>query len=501
LRSITPPARDAHWFDHDAVDRVASYTPPGVPGVSEPATRYAYDLDGALASVLLPDATSIVPTVDFAGRLQSVMTSRGAVVVGYDAASRVSSIATPEGQGLALGWDGFLPTSETWTGTAAGTVSRSFDSDFRPATLSVNGSAIATWGYDADGLLTQAGALAVTRDAATGRASGTTLGSVATSYGYGTYGELESASGAGVYAYTLHRDAAGRIDGKTETVEGATSSYVYGYDTAGRLESVTRDGAVVEQYSNDDNGNRLSGTTSAGTASGTFDAQDRLVSYGSAAYGFGPAGDLRSRTVGGQTTWYSYDALGNLLGAWLPDGRTVEYVVDALNRRVGKKVNGTLVEGFLYDGKLRPVAWLDGAGAVKATFVYGLHVNVPEYMTTSAGRSASSPTTSGRRGWWWIPAPAPLRSGWTTTRSGQVLSDTSPGFQCSGSLASPASTACAARHPTRTLASQTRNRASEASDALEAHHGSGASCVRSRVLLGRGTVGVLRAQHADGTPA
>jgi RHS repeat-associated protein len=48
-------------------------------------------------------------------------------------------------------------------------------------------------------------------------------------------------------------------------------------------------------------------------------------------------------------------------------------------------VNGTLVEGFLYDGRLRPVAWLDGTGAVKATFVYGLYVNVPEYMTTSAG--------------------------------------------------------------------------------------------------------------------
>jgi hypothetical protein len=39
-------------------------------------------------------------------------------------------------------------------------------------------------------------------------------------------------------------------------------------------------------------------------------------------------------------------------------------------------------EGFLYDGQLRPVAWLDGTGAVKATFVYGLHLNVPEYMTT-----------------------------------------------------------------------------------------------------------------------
>ena len=57
---------------------------------------------------------------------------------------------------------------------------------------------------------------------------------------------------------------------------------------------------------------------------------------------------------------------------------------DGLNRRVGKKVNGTLTEGFLYDGQLRPVAWLNGSGAVYATFVYGLHVNVPEYMVVGS---------------------------------------------------------------------------------------------------------------------
>ena len=50
-----------------------------------------------------------------------------------------------------------------------------------------------------------------------------------------------------------------------------------------------------------------------------------------------------------------------------------------------KKVNGALVEGFLYEGQLRPVAWLDASGAVKATFVYGTRVNVPEYMVTASG--------------------------------------------------------------------------------------------------------------------
>jgi hypothetical protein len=52
---------------------------------------------------------------------------------------------------------------------------------------------------------------------------------------------------------------------------------------------------------------------------------------------------------------------------------------------VRKKVNGALVEGFLYEGKLRSVAWLDGAGQVKARFEYGTWIKVPECMVTSSG--------------------------------------------------------------------------------------------------------------------
>jgi RHS repeat-associated protein len=112
-----------------------------------------------------------------------------------------------------------------------------------------------------------------------------------------------------------------------------------------------------------------------------------------------------------------------------PDGRTLGYVVDGLNRRVGKKVNGVLAEGFLYDGQLRPVAWLDGTGAVKATFVYGLHVNVPEYMTTGAGTfrivtdHLGSPRLVVNSGTGAVAQRMDYDS------YGNVLSDTAPGFQ------------------------------------------------------------------------
>ena len=47
---------------------------------------------------------------------------------------------------------------------------------------------------------------------------------------------------------------------------------------------------------------------------------------------------------------------------------------------MGKKVNGALVQGFLYEGGLSPVAELDGSGSVKARFVYAVGGNVPDYM-------------------------------------------------------------------------------------------------------------------------
>ncbi len=64
---------------------------------------------------------------------------------------------------------------------------------------------------------------------------------------------------------------------------------------------------------------------------------------------------------------------------WMAN-RLSEYVIDGRNRRVGKKVNGALTQGFLYQGCLNPIAELDGDGNVVSVFVYGSKANVPDYM-------------------------------------------------------------------------------------------------------------------------
>jgi RHS repeat-associated protein len=386
VTSVTPPDRTSHTFGYNATDFTASYTPPPAPGTGQSKTDYTYDLDGALSELLFPDGGSIVPGYDAAGRLVSFVTSHGTTTFTYDTAGRIQAVDTG-GEGRHYAHDGFLPTSETSTGLAPGNVSWTYDNDFRLASTSVNGSPVA-YQYDADSLLTAAGSLSIARDPATGRVSQTTLGATSTAVGYNEFGEMAgvaaSAGSTALYSYSLSRDNSGRITGKTETLLGSTSTYAYGYDASGRLETVTRDGLLVARYAYDQNGNRLSRTASGAIQAGTYDAQDRMVSYDGAAYGYRPNGELATKTAAGQTTAYDYDAFGSLRTVSLQDGRVLEYAVDGLNRRVGKKVNGVPVEGFLYEGQLRPVAWLDGNGQVYARFVYGLHVNVPEYMVVGS---------------------------------------------------------------------------------------------------------------------
>ncbi|HTQ05747.1 MAG TPA: RHS repeat-associated core domain-containing protein, partial [Polyangiaceae bacterium] len=132
------------------------------------------------------------------------------------------------------------------------------------------------------------------------------------------------------------------------------------------------------------NGNRTLGVNSAAGTSytGTYDDQDRLLSYGPYDYTYTANGELETKTnrESGQEWIFAYDALGNLLSVGLPNGDLVEYLVDGMGRRVGKKKNGVLQKQWLYRNALKPVAELDGSGNLVSEFVYGSKSNVPDYV-------------------------------------------------------------------------------------------------------------------------
>jgi YD repeat-containing protein len=131
----------------------------------------------------------------------------------------------------------------------------------------------------------------------------------------------------------------------------------------------------------------LLGQRPAGTALGTYDEQDRLLSYADDTYAYTTDGDLltKTNTRSGELTAYDYDAFGNLLGVELPSGRDIEYVVDGRGRRIGKKVDGVLTRQWVYNSQFQPIAELDGSGNLISSFAYASRSDVPDYLQRANG--------------------------------------------------------------------------------------------------------------------
>jgi RHS repeat-associated protein len=377
IASISPPDRPAHAFAYSDRGEVIAMIPPSVPGTG--AFGYSYDLDKQLTAISRPDGRALVFGYDAAGRLASRSLVTGAVTTGtdtlsYDGAGRPAAIAGSNGVTTSYSYDGSLLTGWSWSGVVTGNVTRTYDSSFRIASESVNGANTVNLTYDDDDLLVGSGALTIARNTQNGLPTDTTLGTVTTTMGYNAFGEVTSyaasAGGSTLFSDALTRDLLGRITQKTETIGGATDTYVYAYDEAGELASVTKNGATSESYGYDGNGNRTSATVAGVAVSAAYDDQDRLNQYGGETFVYDAAGDLSTRTIGAQVTSYQYDQLGNLLAVTLPDGTAVTYLVDGDNRRIAKKVNGSLVKAFLYRDDLRPAVELDGPGTVVSRFIY-----------------------------------------------------------------------------------------------------------------------------------
>ncbi len=388
LRGVTPPGRPEHGFGYDDAGRLVSYSPPGGPSVG-----YVYDIAGRLQTINRADGTAVVVGYDaLTGRTTSVTAGADVVSYGYDAAGRLSSLTSPSGVTQSFTYDGSLPTGVSWSGAASGTVGYEYDALLRPAAVSVDGDRVA-YGYAADGSLSSAGALAPMVDPSTGFLAGTTLGGVTDAYTYDGFGASVTYSakytGSAVYDVAFVRDAAGRVATKTETIGGVAHVYGYTYYASGELKGVTVDGSLARAFEYDLNGNRTKKTNydAGGTSNAetyAYDDQDRLQTVTSPAgvrtYGWTPDGDLSSATDAGGATTYVYDAFGNLRSVSRPGLPGIEYVVDGAGRRVGKKLHGVLVQGWLYGDALRPIAETDGAGSVTARYVYATGVNTPDYV-------------------------------------------------------------------------------------------------------------------------
>ncbi len=387
------------------------YAPPNVqPPLPEHRTLYKYNLDGQIVRITRPDGVAINFSYDLLnGQIASYSTPAGQTTFNYDIVDgRLDRITAPDGGTIEYQYNGELVTQESWAGTVVGAIDNTYDDAFRLSKQTVNGASTLVVDYDQDStpqtgtlyddptLTTQVAQVALTLDPTNSRTVvGSSVGQASESFEFNSLGDVTritaSFGGTTLLGLQYGRDLSGRVESILEQIEGSSRTFDYEYDTSNRLFRVSEDSSLVAEYLYDQNANRNGGfstrPSSAGGCStyvGTVDAQDRLTSSTCgglvSSFSYTANGELLQRDDAGVVTDYTYDEFGALRSVSLPDGRLIEYVIDGRNRRVGKKVDGTLVQSFLYGDHITPVAELDGTGSVVGHFVYLSRASVPDLV-------------------------------------------------------------------------------------------------------------------------
>ncbi len=381
VTSLTMPEESEHTFRYNMLGLLEAYKPPDT--LDE--YTYKYNLDRQLTQVNRPGNETIIFNYNTDGRKKAtILPNNRNISYNWNAdTGALESIEHSDGETVAYTFDGTLPLSATWSGTVNGSVTITYNNNFQVLTEKVNNANSISFTYDADGFLTNAGALTLQRDGETGELNDMTLSSVTTATTRNGFGERISLSTlyntTPLYSVTFSRDGGGRITTKSENIDGSANSWSYTYDNAGHLSTVS-DGTLTQTYTYDLNGNRKAVSDGTINITGDYDVQDRMTRWGNAIYTYSDSGELSQKKVSTEITSYNYDALGNLLSVTLPNNKLIEYVVDGRGRRVGKKVDSILVNGFLYHDRFNPVAQLDQSGNVVSRFVYAEQPNVPAYM-------------------------------------------------------------------------------------------------------------------------
>lgn len=391
LISIAPPGKSAHTNQFNQIDLITQYLPPQLANTQTP-TNYVYNLDQQLTQSARSDGKNINLIYDnVKGFLTQIQTPDGSYNFSYANNGQLTQQTSPYGVSSSFGYMGNLLASSTQTLPigAVASINYSYNNFFNPLSINVMGN-IVNFTYDNDQLLQAAGNLNLNFDL-NSLLTSKSQGAVQQTMGYNSFGEMVSLSAQSgtsvVYSMNLTRDKLSRITQKVENILGAGNvTYAYSYDLAGRLYQVRRDGVLVGQYLYDQNGNRTSAQVEGSPYSATYDSQDRLKSYGTKTYSYNLNGDLESITdnATGVVKSLSYDVYGNLKS--FSDGVTsITYLADASNRRVGKKVNGALTQGFVYQSQTQVAAELNANGTLKNRFVYASESHSPDYMISSTG--------------------------------------------------------------------------------------------------------------------
>ncbi|WP_324171212.1 RHS repeat-associated core domain-containing protein [Sulfurimonas sp.] len=339
ISKLITPSPTNHTFAYNGIDKRVNHTSP-----LNKATKYTYNKNRKVSSIVKPSTRTISNTYT-KDRLVSTNTPEGTTSYTYLFANIITTI-TNASESINYTYDGELLTSLTQSGILNQSINYSYNNDFLVKSTTYAGTTN-NYTYDKDTLLTSSGDFTLTRDKANGYTTKVTDNTFTQNISYNNYGEVTSVSD-NTFSYELsQRDKTGTITQKKETINGVSTRYDYTYDNRGRLTNVSKDNINVENYTYDNNGNRLQATVYGVTTSASYTLDDNLEVYGDATYRYDEDGYLVQKTSPTQTTAYTYNTLGALTKVTTPT-QTINYHLNALNQRVAKEVNNEIVEKYLW---------------------------------------------------------------------------------------------------------------------------------------------------------
>jgi RHS repeat-associated protein len=440
LKQITDPASGTTQYGYDTNDHVTSVTDP-----RSLVTGYTVTGLDNVTGITSPDTGSTTKTYDALGNVATSTDANGKTAAyTYDGLNRVTNIAYTGGASVGFTYDqgtygkGHLTTltdptgTTTWTydihgrvtqkqqytGSVVLTVGYGYDSYGRLSTLTYPSGRTVTVAYDAAGRVSSlsegvASIIAAVGYMPFGAVFGWTAGNGA-NYDRTidqdgrisgiTIGGTVSVPATTTLGYTI--DNANRITGLTET---GLLSKTYGYDSRDELTSLTIGTATPTSYAYDADGNRTSTTVSIGTTSYAYptggSASNKLSSLSgltSTSYSYDSAGNLtgdgshswaydaRNRmasvTVGGVTTSYGINGLGQRVtksGTGVPPAGLNEYVYDEQGHLIGEYDDtGAMINETVWLGDI-PVAVF--TGSTTTSYINPDHLNAPHTIADSTG--------------------------------------------------------------------------------------------------------------------
>jgi RHS repeat-associated protein len=345
------PVASNPWFttnwSYDALGRLSTVTRE-IDETHTAATTFDYDLAGHVTQITKPEGNRETYEYDERGLLYRATLGAGASSASafgfdYDANGNRSIVRDPLNHATTYAWDDFDRLSVVTNGLGVQTSLTYDDESNLVSTQAKDASAIllseTDYAFDNFDRVSS-----VTRAILDG--SGAVTGNLVSSFVYDRTGNVIRETGGGGRQLTYDYDSLGRfLDARDSIGNRVTNAYDSG-------------GNVIQQTFVDIDTQSGSPTTTTGPLA-VYDEMNRLRS---------------SIDVTGSQSTFGYDSRSNLASMHDPDGRTVAYVWDGLNRvrsTTQSSVSGGLsvAENALYDLNGRPTEFVDGLGN-RTHFVY-----------------------------------------------------------------------------------------------------------------------------------